>query len=366
MANWLKYLCTLSFSQGILKPIRSALTSWNSLCLRFAASVSGLLLVNSLVWICCSSCCAQIILRLPPNVTVHSRNVRMIDIVTPSVADQRAALMLRLADVATIKPDSSEVEIKKSFLRIRLMLAGWSEDRFRIDGPDTVVVRFEEGRVTTDSDVEKAATETMAVVLGARDEDLRVRLSRPFMQSLPSALQTKYGLRVEVSAPVRAEPGTTSLTVRLWDGRNLALTRTGRFDVLKKHRVAVSRVSLQRDVTIDRDDVQFENRFLPAVTDEPQEEDIYGQRVRTPVRAGQILSLRDVSRPLPQERVVVIRSHDKVQVTAISGPLKIRMRQAEALQQGRIGDIISVRNVESREVITGRVTGPGAVEIRIR
>ena len=319
-----------------------------------------------LLLLCAPRCHAQVVLTLPSEVTVHSRDIRGSDILTLSRGDDRVLELLRKLDIASLRPTESRLTVRRSFIRIRLMLSGWSDSQFRLNGPETVVIKYREAQAITDSDIELAAAKTMSSVLGTRIDDLKVRLSQPFMQALPSAVQGKHGFTVEVAAPARAAPGAATMTVRLWDGRNLAVTRAGRFEVLKKHRVAVTRVSLQRDMTIDEDDVQFETRFLPTLADEPQEADIYGHRARVNLRAGQLLALRDVTRPLPQISAQVIKSRDKVQVTAVSGPLRIRMRQAQALQAGRVGELISLRNPESGEIISGRVTGPGTVEIRLR
>ena len=37
----------------------------------------------------------------------------------------------------------------------------------------------------------------------------------------------------------------------------------------------------------------------------------------------------------------------------------------EAMQDGKVGQPIKVENVESKKVVTGTVTGPGAVDIEL-
>ena len=63
---------------------------------------------------------------------------------------------------------------------------------------------------------------------------------------------------------------------------------------------------------------------------------------------------------------MVVKRRSKVRVTAVSGALRVRLRQAEALEDGHIGDFISLRNLDSKEVITARVVAAGQAEITLR
>ena len=155
------------------------------------------------------------------------------------------------------------------------------------------------------------------------------------------------------------------MRVRLWKGEDVVTTRVVRFRVLKRQRVVVTRVSLQRDSIIEEGDVQFENRFLSTVADEPKEADVYGQRVRTLVPAGKILSLRDLRTPVQKRNGYVIQARDSVRVTAVGNGLKIRLAKAEALESGRVGETIRMRNSVSNKEIFGRVVEAGEVVINM-
>ena len=305
-------------------------------------------------------------LDLPAEVTVGTRHVSAADLVSSTDTAGPLLNRLRAIDVAEIPEDATELTLRKSLLRIRLMLAGLDAGNLQVTGPEVIHVKLVEPVPLADTDVEAAAVKTLAWSLGVNVEDLQVGLNRPFMQTVPPSVRAVPGLRVEVSAPLRPQPGQLSLAVRLWDGNNLVYSRSGRFDVLKRHRVMVSRVSLSRNAIVRPEDVQVEYRYLSKRADEPSENDVYGQRVRTGLNAGDVLSLRDLSRPVPQISEIVVKSRDKVRVTAVSGALQIHLRNAQAMQSGRVGDVISVRNPDSRETFAGTVTGPGTVQIRLR
>ncbi len=59
---------------------------------------------------------------------------------------------------------------------------------------------------------------------------------------------------------------------------------------------------------------------------------------------------------------MVIHQNDLVQLIAKVGPLQVKTR-GEALQNGRAGQMIQVRNVDSKAIVTGRVMDRSTVEV---
>ncbi|MCP4784349.1 MAG: flagellar basal body P-ring formation protein FlgA [Fuerstiella sp.] len=268
-------------------------------------------------------------------------------------------------DVASIAAPDTGKTLSAAFVRYRLLLAGWQQTAIVVEGPERVLITYAESQPITDADIERSAREALATMFGAIEIDIRVRLSGVFMSTLPAHVQEQTNLRVEVSPPVRAKLGQTSMKIRLWKGDLLVATRLGRFNVLKRHRVAVTTISLQQESIIGAGNVQFAYRFLPNAEDEPTEADIYGRSVRTSVGPGEILSLRDLKQTTATKREIVVKARDNVRVTVTGNGLKLRLNQAEALQSGRIGDVIRVRNLTSKKIITGMVVGAGELEINL-
>ena len=116
---------------------------------------------------------------------------------------------------------------------------------------------------------------------------------------------------------------------------------------------------------IEARDVQFTDRFLAVSADQLDESQVIGRQIRSGVPAGRMLALRDLIPVTAAKTQHVVRTRDNVQVTAVSGRLRVKLTAAEAMQSGRQGDVIRVRNTRSQEIITGRVTGPGMVEIQL-
>ncbi len=306
---------------------------------------------------------AQITVRLHRDPVVGSREVRLDDIATITAGSPQLVAAIGRIDVASIQAPDTIATLTTSFVRIRLMLAGWQQNALVVQGPESVMITYVESQPVTDADVERAARDAMLLMFGTTEDNIQVRLRDVFMSAVPRQFRELPGLRIEVSPPVRAELGQTSMKVRLWKGDNLVATRLARFIVLKRQRVAVTRISLQRESIIGPDDVQFENRFLPTVADEPTEADIYGRSLRSVVGPGKILSLRDLRQPVAAKQDIVIRARDIVQVTAKGNGLRIQLALAEALDHGRVGDRIRVRNSISKKILSGRIVRAGELEI---
>jgi flagellar basal body P-ring formation protein FlgA len=311
-------------------------------------------------------CAAQITVRLHREPVVSQREVRLDDIATITAASPRVMAAIGSVDVASIPLPEVGTTVSSSFIRIRLMLAGWQKSALVVEGPEAVLITYEKSHPVTDVDVERAARDAMLIMPGTDEDNLQVRLTDVFMATLSPQLRERGGLRVEVSSPVRAQLGQVSMRVRVWKGENVVAQRVARFRVMKRQRVAVTRVSLQRDSIIEEGDVQFENRFLSTVADEPKEADVYGYSVRSAIGSGKILSLRDLRKPVQRTRNgYAVKTRDSVRVTAVGNGLKIRLAKAEALESGRVGQTIRLRNSVSNKEIFGRVVEAGEVVINM-
>jgi len=75
------------------------------------------------------------------------------------------------------------------------------------------------------------------------------------------------------------------------------------------------------------------------------------------VPAGRVLTWRDVARR------ALVRKGDLIEVAAIEGPLTVTLK-ALAMQSGAAGDMVTVRNLESKKDITAQVIAENRVQVR--
>jgi flagella basal body P-ring formation protein FlgA len=308
---------------------------------------------------------AQMIIQLRETATVRSTQVLLRDVAKVTCQDSSQQAKLESQEIRLLDLTQGTASITKMSVRTRLALAGWNLSHVRLTGPSTVLVSFHEPQVVTDADVEAAARETLCLTMGVDDKDLTVRLQSAFISSIPTTIREQDGLRIEITPPTRKSLGMVTMQVHLWNDKDLVLSRSASFEVRKRHRVAVAKVSLSREVPLDGRSVQFENRFLAAEMDELDPSQVEGRNVRASVVAGSVLQLRDLQATSAGLKPVVKRG-DLVQVIVFAGRLRTSMRDAEALQDGGVGELIELKNRDSGLKISGRVIGPGQVLIRVR
>lgn len=268
-------------------------------------------------------------------------------------------------DIGAFRPDESVKTLSQSFITIRLQLSGIPRDAFEIDGAPNCQVEYQLPSVLTDFEVEAAGGQAFRDALGGEAKDVRVRLTGPFMSSLPTGIKEKPGLRAEVMPPIRGRLGMVTTLVRLWHGDDMVMSRQTQFEVLQRQKVAITLASVRRDQPISERNVRLESRFVSKPVDQPTQEDLFGKIARRDLKPGQTLSLTDLKAPMSRINATAVKSRDSIEVEAVAGRLRVRLRAATALQSGAIGDMIQFRNVGSGRVRTGRITGNGKVQVQL-
>ncbi len=103
------------------------------------------------------------------------------------------------------------------------------------------------------------------------------------------------------------------------------------------------------DLTLDRRDISSVPDPMSSI------EDATGQAPMRPLRPGQVLQKRLLTAP------VLVKRGEVVLIEARSGPIQVTA-SGEALEPGRQGDVVRVRNVNTGKVIRARVVDTGTVQ----
>lgn len=84
-------------------------------------------------------------------------------------------------------------------------------------------------------------------------------------------------------------------------------------------------------------------------------DDVVGKSSRRALRAGQLVDRRWLNEP------VLVKRNSKVTIVARNAGVEVHVA-AQALQSGKRGEVVSVKNSTNGTVIRARVIGPDAVE----
>ncbi len=307
---------------------------------------------------------ADVVVQLYETTTVGSTIVLLKDVAKVTCTDAKEKLRAEMLEVQQLADTNAAVSVSAVSIKSRLIFAGWCLENISVTGANSIELTYLEPRFVTDADVEIEAHRAMCKISGMEEKELTVQLQQGFMQMVPDKMKERDGLRVQVNPP-RQGLGSVIMQVQLWSGKEMLTSRPATFEVRKRHRVAIARVSLSREIALDDRSIQFENRFLSTPADELAPEMILGRNVRGSVAAGSILQLRDLQATASGMKVA-IRKGESVQVIARAGSLRTRLRNAEAMQDGGLGESIELRNRETGYRITGKIIAPGQVIVQIR
>ncbi|MGH8612058.1 MAG: flagellar basal body P-ring formation chaperone FlgA [Gammaproteobacteria bacterium] len=122
--------------------------------------------------------------------------------------------------------------------------------------------------------------------------------------------------------------------------------------------VLVASQSMARGELLDPEELRLEKRDVSVLLQGYTDSDarILGHRLKRPVRTGEVIT------PGMVEEEKIVRRGQQVTILASVNGIEVRMA-GEALSDGVRDQAIKVRNVSSKRVVEGTVTGLGVVEI---
>jgi flagella basal body P-ring formation protein FlgA len=223
---------------------------------------------------------------------------------------KRAVAAIDLSDMPVRE---TSVTVTRRQVEVRLKLAGLRDTDFRVLGSDRVIVVADRKAVPVE-DVVIAAKAAILSRLPYPPDEVTLDLVRPVVTKLPEVGTAE---RVDI----RAEPNTNSVQM----GRQ------------------------QVNVTIS---TRGEKRLTLSVFLEAK---LAGQA------AAAAATPRTVAGPVAKVAPAVTPGQ-KVKMSVTIGELRVTA-MGLSLEEGKVGQMIRVRNVDSNKVLSARVSGPGTVEV---
>lgn len=300
-----------------------------------------------------------LVLTLRSSAQAASSVVRLEDVADiegGTTTQRRQAAALDLAELDAAHP---ELLLTREHVFFRLRLAGFEPAQFRLTGTPIAKVTRGQTRITEHSLV-NAARELVRGQLppGAEDVDIRqVRTVLPPAVTLRPADQVR--LAVELRSPAAAGRVKVDVAVFVNGQRRsvvpvlLDVSYAQQVAVVKR-RVGPGELLKDEALTAERQMVDGTNAWLSFA-------EARGKRAKTTLSPGQRLTDADVE-TAPQDLPLLVKARDRVRLIAHVGGFRVSA-MGEALQDGREGQTIRVRNVDSNKIISGRVLERNVVEV---
>lgn len=289
--------------------------------------------------------------------------------------------LVTVADVADVRGGTAEVRARASAIDLleltadqpadrltasritaRLLIAGFAPDQFQVTGASAAEISWQP--------TQSAEERVLAAIRSGVEERLYVPASEiapQLAQPLPAALAQllDHTPDATVSARFAAVPTGGRTRVDLWvsaPGAETAVTAAV-VDIRFRQIVPVVAESISARQIVTADAVTFVEREVAQLNSVLPEEQVVGMAARRGLAPGDVIVSRDLTEPKAADTPVLIQVRDLVRLTARKGNLVLTMPAAEAMQAGRMGDFIRVRNPSSGKIVLGRVVAAGEVEV---
>jgi flagellar basal body P-ring formation protein FlgA len=285
-----------------------------------------------------------VVVVLRTEATVSGKLVKIGDIARIDGGSASLREAFAKLDIGEWQGSADRLVVSRNDVKFRLLIRGFEERSFVVAGPPRCVV----GRRSSPLS-EEAARQALQQAVAERAPEL----AKFLVAHLEGALKFPP-LRIEDSDRVRLEG-------KLLDqGLPLGRTRGQILVLVNGEQKAVVPASL--DVTFAQS---------AQALQKPQAPEKSGPLIPSRSRPGPLGPLGAIADAqanageVDLPNALLVRARDRVQMVAIVGHVCATM-PGEALQDGRLGQTINVRNVDSSKTVSGRVTGRGTVEIERR
>jgi flagella basal body P-ring formation protein FlgA len=161
----------------------------------------------------------------------------------------------------------------------------------------------------------------------------------------------------------RTEPGKMAVRVRWMQGDKNVRSDNFLLESRLNQTVLLAAATIPRGEVCVAQNFVEERRLLDSRVEKISAEEAAGRKAKRPLAQGEVVTAKDLV--VDRMSTANVRPRDSVKVIAKKGPLRVVLQTAEALQAGRPGDIIRVRNLQSGQIINGKVITAKEVEVSL-
>jgi len=303
-----------------------------------------------------------VVIALRPSVKAGQRVISMSDIADVYGGDSAVSQRIARLDVLDNRGPGTPETISKRQIRIRLILAGIPGESFSLLGAEHVEITPQ-----LDTIDDQLVTESIRAALVHRfqvqESDLNVRLAQP-LPVMPDLTDVAADdIKIEPYLPDTLPRGRTKIRLAIHVGGRLRRNLSVTVDVTEYREIAVATQAVPRGQVLSDSDLKSERRPIAGTVQYASVPAAVGRKSKRAFRPGEAIRAYDIEEPR-DESPLLVKYGDTVRLVAKKGRLAVTLAAAQSLQQGRLGDVIRVRNIDSRRVIVGKVVGPGELEVR--
>lgn len=298
---------------------------------------------------------------LRASATVTNPKVCLGDIASIVSTDESLRRQLAELDLADLSTGGAAAPISRQQVEFRIRLAGVAPDRFLLQGAAQVHVLLAMAAVSPE-EVLAAARRLVLQRLPWKPEAIVIRQVGSVL-GLATLHDSTEHAHLDAELSTKGLPlGRVRVDVSAYANGLRRETVPVELDVMLLQRVALAARRIERGEVLTEDKLRFDQRPVDRLDNYVASADsIVGKRARIVLTSGQLISATEVETALP-DNPILIHAGDVVHLLANLGPLRVTA-MGQAMQDGRAGQLIRVRNVDSNHMILGRVRDRETVEV---
>ncbi len=295
-------------------------------------------------------------------VRCFEKAVKLKHIAEVSSTNPRIAAKIKELDIDQIEEDQNTIKVSKEQVRIRLVLSGIKDSQFQLSGHDSLTVVA--ARPTSKrKSVTKALTTQIAEQFHMPHSNIQVTIDSKF-QMLDSSgfdfdsiqVQQEFGNELPLGKR-KVETTVRDLNGELQALRIPVTVAVFRDLVVAKKNISKGQTLTPRDVVSVRRPVMRRNVKLASY------EQVLGMQAQTDIQQHELIKSNLVRQNKPASSFVIKRN-SYVNIVARRGSLSVVLKDAKALENGKIGEKITLVNPKTKERVVGKVLDSSTVEIR--
>ncbi|TWT43018.1 flagellar basal body P-ring biosynthesis protein FlgA [Thalassoglobus neptunius] len=306
---------------------------------------------------------APLCLRLLPDVKVLQPVVRLVDVV--DTAPELLPEELRHIDLCQVEQSGSTITLDRRLIDLRLALCSVDRGIVLVGATECQVQRIESAELT-EASLEQSARLEVARISGCSPDDVQVKVIQPVFRGRRPEVPSETPLRFDFEFPRHQIWGRRLVQVRALCDEDLIWSDRVPMVISRQRRVLTARMDIPRDEIVSPEMFEMKSLFDFGGLQSPTFEQVIGKRTVKMVEAGTVVTVDDLVDVQPVNRDVVIHVRDAVRLVAETRGLRFVVPRAQAMQTGRVGQLIRVKNLESNRIVTARVVGAGEAVVDLK
>ncbi|MEQ1904047.1 MAG: flagella basal body P-ring formation protein FlgA [Pirellulaceae bacterium] len=289
-----------------------------------------------------------------PAISTQSKLIRIQDVATLTGGDPAIRQKLAGLELDELSSPNATLDLSADRVRLRALLAGISDKKFKVLPGSTTVRQVDAAILQTR--VEQAILAQAAVTYGCGEDSVEIELVTPLESIVSQASLDANSLSATAKLPADLPTGVRTCELTIFDafGNRTNAKAQIKFTIfrdLARVREFVPRGAVLTEEMVVKSRHPVENSQVAFVS----YEQAVGKVAQSDIAQYSLVKSQSVGGKSNQTLPVVVKRNSLMRLTVQKGSLSVTIKNARADQDGRVGDVISFTNLDSKRVIRAKI-----------